>query len=305
MALPDTQSTRRIAIKPRQPWGPKYPVRFQTPDIIRMCSDWQNYQPYDLNVGTQGATLVANSGRIFKANCIRDPDFNAGASAGSSVDYTWMIAAGYRYWCVDKTEVKVEMWSTSASQQNNYYKCVAFMATSDTPIPGPAATYSEMQFVIPKMKSKPLAHPYETARTRMNFSCKTSFEWPARNVFQDVENWGQFDTLGTIGVDPPNVTYLWIGAAADYRETGANAIGLRMKVHLRFHVTIVRDPLIRIIPGNFNDNWIPASLWTPLEGYGENPDDTGAPAADIEFAPTGVAADLTGESSQTQWYDNP
>jgi len=85
-----------------------------------------------------------------------------------------------------------------------------------------------------------------------------------------------------------------------------NGIGFYLKVFLRYHVTCVRDPTIRLIPGSQfpADAFIPYSEWSTLEGYGENPDEDGDPSKVVDFAPSGTAADLTFTGATTEWVDD-
>lgn len=243
MALLDVEGTRTLHVPKREPWGPNYPVRFQFPDVIDMCSDWTNYTTESLAIGGN----VLNSGRMFKANSIRDPDFNRGDAEGSAVDYLSLLASGYRYWFVKRAEVRLQVWTSSASQLNNYYKLAAFAIDEDTPLPGPDAHWSELQFVFPKMKAVDVAHPYAERKTNLSFDIYPYYNWPARHAMQDPDNWGTFGSLTSEGQDPVNVLNFWAGLAMTTNVTGTSAITFYMKTAIRFHIVCVRDTQIRHI----------------------------------------------------------
>lgn len=301
---------RQLRIPGRRPYGPNYPIRFQSPDIIRMCTDFTNYDSKTLVVGKPATVDIYNSGTMFKANSIRDPDWNAGSSAPSTVDEEWLIASGMRYFIVSQAEFKLQLWqSPTDTHLANNWKLVAFACDTDTPLPGPDTSWSEMQYVYMKMKSRgvPVPEARPSGLTEMRFVCRPVTNWPARNIYEDPGNWGTFETLTTEGQDPDNIFNVWTGVAATNKIAGQAAFTFYLKVYIRYWVTVVRDTIVRTIPnGISNADFIPYSEWSTTQGNAENPDQAGgAPEVFKPFAPSGVATDLTGNSNLVEWYDNP
>lgn len=281
MALRPTQLTIRRGGK----LGPNSPITQSVPEILRLKTGWTNYNAW---VGTLGATQHC-SGRIIRANSIRDPDFNGGSTSVSTIDYSELLTMGYRYWYVGRADVILDVWTTSVHQEVALARVMAFHAAPNTPIPAADADYSLMQWVYPQMRSKQIRHLYGAGRTRMKFSTKPSFTWPARTAIEEPNNWGQFDSLGQPGVDPPNPLWIWVGVAHEWNTAATEqAIGYLVKCYVRMYVTCVRDPLVRVIPVGFNAKLVPYATWTALEGAAEDPDETGTPNDMEDVNPTGT-----------------
>lgn len=308
----DLEGIRTLVLPGRKPWGPDYPTRMVAPDIVKTSCNWGHYAPKNVSLGTVGATTVRNSGFILRINDCIDPDWNAGQSAPSIVDEYAFIAMGMRYYFVSGATVIVQTWGTAPSTTNQEvlnHRLVAFVGGKEQVIPGPSTPWSEAQYALMKMKSTPIKNIYaDSARTTLMFRWTPNYQWPARNAYEDPNNWGTMPSLTGEAVKPVNPAFLWYGVMQEQPITTSNTMTFRLRVHVKFDVTFVRDPLIRLVPGGLSTDWVPYSEWSTKEGYAENPDETGEPDTWEDFDATyqtGTAADLGDATSNTHWYDNP
>lgn len=262
------------------------------PDVYRTRVVWSSNGYERLKLGnTDSPEVIATwcASRAYRANNIYDPDVARGLSQWTVKGHK-ELAAIYKYYMVTRATCHAYFRNVSSTVTGSWHN--AFIFTTDEtrgdPTPGNQLTRSVMRMTYPRAKMK-VWRDESINYMKLKYSWRPSYEFPARNPYEDENNWLDFGVQ-----EAPHPIHFHVGVVMD-DLAGPTSETIALCIY-QVEVMIIYD--IICVRQNFSIGQAGlASMFsaTPIEdlaGLGEDPDENGDPTewSNDPTAPSGNPA---------------